>query len=157
LFVPATSASHGCLPAYNASLQGPSTSSDSQLSAYNASLQVQPTSSDSHTVNPGTGLPIMSTFTKPQYTSRVTDGIGDNASTNIRNKILLGEYIDLTREDDGCKNVDAPEPISTTETQASGSTDDLRLQPVTPLSKKKNEKKLVDGKYYTIFCSLQSV
>jgi hypothetical protein len=69
---------------------------------------------------------------------RVTDGIGDNASTNIRNKILLGEYIDLTREDDGCKNVDAPEPISTTETQASGSTDDLRLQPVTPLSKKKN-------------------
>jgi hypothetical protein len=95
LFVPATSASHGCLPAYNASLQGPSTSSDSQLSAYNASLQVQPTSSDSHTVNPGTGLPIMSTFTQPQYTSRVTDGIGDNVSNNIRNKILLGEYIDL--------------------------------------------------------------
>jgi hypothetical protein len=71
-FVPATSASHGCLPAYNASLQGPSTSSDSQLSDYNASLQVQPTSSDSHTVNAGTGLPIMSTFTQPQYTSRVT-------------------------------------------------------------------------------------
>ena len=92
LLVTATSASHGCLPVYNASLQG---SSDSQLTAYNASLQVQPTSYDSHTVNPGTGLPIMSTFTQPQYTSRVTDGIGDNVSTNIRNKILLGEYIDL--------------------------------------------------------------
>ena len=37
----------------------------------------------------------MSTFTQPQYTSRVTDGIGDNVSTNIRNKILLREYIDL--------------------------------------------------------------
>ena len=42
LLVPATSASHVCLPAYNANLQGPSTCSDSQLSAYNASLQVQP-------------------------------------------------------------------------------------------------------------------
>ena len=56
----------------------------------------------------------------------------------------------MSSEDDGCMNMDAPEPISTTETQASGSKDDLRLQPVTPLSKKKNEKKLVDGKYYTI-------
>lgn len=90
LLVPATTDSHGYLPAYNISLQGPSTSSDSQLSAYNASLQVQPTRSDSHTVNPGTGLPIMSTFTQPQYTSRVTDGIGDNVSTNIKNKILVG-------------------------------------------------------------------
>ena len=70
---------------------------------------------------------------------------------------ILQKPLNATREDDGCKNVDAPEPISTTETQASGSTDDLRLQPVTPLSKKKNEKKLVDGKYYTIFFSLQSV
>lgn len=95
LLVPATSASHVCLPAYNASLQGPSTCSDSQLSAYNATLQIQPTSSDSHTVNPGTGLPIMSTFTQPQYTSRVTDDIGYSVSTSIRNKILLGEYIDL--------------------------------------------------------------
>ena len=47
----------------------------------------------------------------------------------------------MSSEDDGCMNMDAPEPISTTETQASGSKDDLRLQPVTPLSKKKNEKK----------------
>jgi hypothetical protein len=42
IFLQHTKCSHVCLPAYNASLQGPSTCSDSQLSAYNASLQVQP-------------------------------------------------------------------------------------------------------------------